>query len=206
MQQSTIQYQSFQPSDYQALEDIIRKTWEFDRLGSPKAARQMAKIYLASCLVNQTFTCVAVSAGKPVGIIMGKNRKTHRKPLRYLIRQGLAVAQIATSKETRKIVKLFKKMDRVDETLLNSTQTMFDGELAFFVIDSNQRGNGIGKKLYQSFINYMASERLETFFLFTDTTCDYRFYEYQGLQRMAEQRFDIPQMQENMHFYLYGKA
>lgn len=206
MTQSNIKYRSIRSSDYRILEDIIRKSWNYDRLGSPKLAKQLAKIYLASCLVNQTFTSVAVSNGEPVGIIMGKNIVTHRKPLRYLIRQGVAVTQIAMSKEGRKIGKMFQKIDEVDEILLKSTLTNFDGELAFFVVDGNQRGSGVGKQLYQQFLDYMASENLKTFFLFTDTTCNFGFYEHQGLKRLAEKTLDLPQLQENMHFYLYGKV
>lgn len=137
---------------------------------------------------------------------MGKNRVTHRKPLRFLIRQGVAVVQIAMSKEGRKIGKMFGKIDQVDEILLKSTRTNFDGELAFFVVDGNQRGSGVGKQLYQQFLDYMTSENLKTFFLFTDTTCNYGFYEHQGLKRLAEETLDLPQLQENMHFYLYGKV
>lgn len=139
-------------------------------------------------------------------VIMGKNRVTHRKPLRFLIRQGVAVVQIAMSKEGHKIGKMFGKIDQVDEILLKSTRTNFDGELAFFVVDGNQRGSGVGKQLYQQFLDYMTSENLKTFFLFTDTTCNYGFYEHQGLKRLAEETLDLPQLQENMHFYLYGKV
>lgn len=71
MTQSDIKYRSIRSSDYHILEDIIRKSWNYDRLGSPKSAKQMAKIYLASCLANQTFTSVAVSNGEPVGSYYG---------------------------------------------------------------------------------------------------------------------------------------
>ncbi|EJE4604358.1 GNAT family N-acetyltransferase [Listeria monocytogenes] len=205
MTQADIKYRPIKPSDYHILEDMIRKSWNYDRLGSPKLAKQLSKIYLASCLVNQTFTSVAVFNEVPVGIIMGKNRETHRKPLRYLIRQGIAVARIAISKEGRKIGKTFQKVEEVDEILLKSIGTNFDGELAFFVVDGNQRGSGIGKQLYQQFLDYMTSENLKTFYLFTDTTCNFGFYEHQGLERLAEETLDLPELQENMHFYLYGK-
>ena len=94
----------------------------------------------------------------------------------------------------------------MDDKLLKQVQTNFDCELAFFVVDANQQGLGIGKKLYKQFLNYMASEDLNTFYLFTDTTCNYAFYEHQGLDRLAEEKLDVPQLQDNMHFFLYGNV
>lgn len=47
-------------SDRAALVDILRRTWNYDRFCSPKVAQRMARLYLDSCLSNQTFTWVAV--------------------------------------------------------------------------------------------------------------------------------------------------
>ena len=206
MTSSDIQYRPIQSSDYPALEDIIRKTWKYDRLGSPKLAKQLAEVDLAGRLANQTFTSVALSKGEPVGVIMGTNRATHRKPLKYLVRQWLTTARIALSKEGRKIGNIFGEIDRVDERLLKDARTDFEAELSFFVVDGNERGSGVGKQLYQQFLDYMETENLKTFFLFTDTTCTYGFYEHQGLKRLAEEPMDIPQLQEHMRFFLYGNV
>ena len=126
---SNVNYRPIQSSDYPFLEDIIRKAWNYDRFGNSKLAKRLAKDNLASCLVNQTFTSIAISDGKPVGIIMGKNRKTHRKPLKYLIRQWIALAQIALSKDGREIIKVFNEIEKIDKNLLNTSNTVFDGEL-----------------------------------------------------------------------------
>ena len=203
---SNVNYRPIQSSDYPFLEDIIRKAWNYDRFGNSKLAKRLAKDNLASCLVNQTFTSIAISDGKPVGIIMGKNRKTHRKPLKYLIRQWIALAQIALSKDGREIIKVFNEIEKIDKNLLNTSNTVFDGELAFFVVDENQRGSGIGKELYQQFLDYLAFENLKTFFLFTDTTCKYEFYDYQGLQRLAQDELQLPKLNETMTFFLYATS
>lgn len=206
MSNQTIQYRPFQPSDYKPLEDVIRKTWGYDKFCSPKIAKKMSKLYLASCLVNQTYTCVAVNNGEPVGIIMGKNEATYKKPLRYLIRQAISIVGIAISSEGRKIAKVFEKIDTIDDNLLENANTFFEGELAFFVVRDDQRGTGIGKTLYQRFLNYMESQELENFFLFTDSTCNFGFYEHQGLARLGQEDLSISQMKTDMQFYLYGST
>lgn len=46
----------FKKSDRPALENVVREAWKYDRFCSPKTAAKMAKVYLNSCLTNQTFT------------------------------------------------------------------------------------------------------------------------------------------------------
>ena len=76
----------YQETDRQALEDIIRETWKYDRFCCAKVAKKMAKVYLNSCLIEQTFTRVAVINHIPVGIIMGKNIQKHKCPLKLRIK------------------------------------------------------------------------------------------------------------------------
>lgn len=205
MSQPVLQFRPIQPSDYPVIEKMIRKAWDYDRFGSSKLADQLSTVFLSSCLANQTFTSVAVLEEKPVGVIMGKNRKKHRPSLRYLMRLGSAVIQSASSKEGRNIIKTYKEVEKINSALLKHTPVQFDGELSFFVMDEEQRGLGIGKQLYQQFLNYAESESLTTFFLYTDTTCNYGFYEHQGLCRLGEEALYLPKLKENIHFYLYGK-
>lgn len=56
-------FRSYDKKDRQALEDIIRKTWNYDKFSSPKTAARLARVYLNSCLANQTFTRVAAVNG-----------------------------------------------------------------------------------------------------------------------------------------------
>lgn len=206
MNNKQLTYRPIQFSDYSTIENIIRKAWNYDQFASPKVAKQPAKVFLSSCLTNQTFTCVAICNEKPVGVIMGKNRKKHRKSIKHLSRYWLAIAQLVLCKEGLDISKMYGDIDKIDQELLQSTQTTFDSELAFFVLDENQRGLGIGKKLYQTFLEYIASEELTKFYLFTDTTCNFGFYEHQGLHQLKEKLFHFQKLKETEHFFLYSNV
>ena len=46
----------FQPQDTDALADIIRITWGYDKFGSHETACKLARAYLDLCLTNQTYT------------------------------------------------------------------------------------------------------------------------------------------------------
>lgn len=202
-----ITFRSIKASDYPALERILCDTWKYEQFCSSACARTMAKLYLASCLVEQTFTQVALRNNEPVGVIMGKNEQEHRPSLRYIIRLVSTGILMFTKKEGRKIAKLFGGFEQIDKNLLAECKTNFDGQLAFFVVRDDQRGSGIGKQLYQSFLAYLEKEDLHSFYLYTDTKCNYKFYEHQGLIRLKETttRLNL-NTKEEIHFFLYANT
>ena len=204
MSDSSNEFRPFQHSDRQALEDITRDTWDYDQLGSSKTARLVAKADLAGSLASQTFTCVALSGNQPIGIIMGKNRKTDRNNFRYTAREKMARLSMGLSKESRKLLPAFKDIEKVHAVLFEKTAAQFDGELVFFVVHKDWQGKGVGKTLYESFLDYLAAEELKSYFLFTDTSCNYKFYERRGLDRLAEETLGVPKLKKERQFFLYG--
>lgn len=201
---NNIYFRQINSSDYNSIEKIISDTWGYERFCTPKIAKRMAKLYLASCLANQTFTCVAVNNGKPVGIIMGKNEKKHHAPIRYLVMQFLGVTAMISTKEGRRISKLFQGFQELDKELLAKSGKNFDGELAFFAVRSDQRGTGIGKKLFIRLLAYMKSQNIKNFYLYTDSTCNYGFYEHQGMKRINEKIYNLKHYsKKDLLFFLY---
>lgn len=193
----------YRETDRNALENIIRQTWNYDRFCSPKIAAKMAALYLNSCLSNQTFTNVAVFDDRPVGIIMGKNIPEHHCPLNLRLRQIKSLFSLLISKEGRKISNIFGGVDEIDKELLSSCGKQYQGELAFFAVDENCRGKGLGRKLFQSAVEYMKSQNIHEFYLFTDTSCNYPFYEHLGLIRRCEKKQSINIENGNMTFFIY---
>ena len=67
------------------------------------------------------------------------------------------------------------------------------------------RGKGIGKQLFQSALDYMKEQKLNTLYLFTDTSCNYEFYEHQGMIRKGEkkQTLNVNGQSAKMNFFIY---
>lgn len=195
----------YRETDRQALEDVIRETWNYDRFCSPKTAAKMARVYLYSCLTNQTFTRVAVMDNVPVGIIMGKNIEKHKCPFSLGVKWIKSIISLYISKEGRKISKIFHNVQGIDNELLSRCHKDYQGELAFFAISRKCRGKGIGKQLFQSVLEYMKGEHIREFYLFTDTSCNYGFYEHQGMMRRCEKEhvIDTGREKDNMTFFIY---
>lgn len=195
----------YQKTDHQALENIVREAWKYDRFCSPKTAAKMAKVYLSSCLTNQTFTKVAEINGEPVGIIMGKDIENHKCRLSLRMKWLKSIVSLYISKEGREISKIFAAVQGIDKVLLSACKEKYKGELAFFAISEKCRGKGLGKKLFQTVVDYMKSQDISNFYLFTDTSCNYPFYEHMGLTRRCEKKqiIDIKGEKGDMTFFIY---
>lgn len=58
------------------------------------------------------------------------------------------------------------------------------------------------EKLFQTVIDYMKSQDISNFYLFTDTSCNYPFYEHMGLTRRCEKKQIIGE-KGDMTFFIY---
>lgn len=192
--------------DYDDIAHIISDTWGYEEFCTPQIAHRMGRLYLASCLCEQTFNTVAVRENQVVGIIMGNHIQTSHTPFRnkwFLLKCSVAMM---LSSEGRKIIKMFRGFDSIDENLLKTSGKSFDGALSFFAVKSSERGTGVGGKLYGALMAYFKGEQIKNFYLFTDTSCNFGFYEHKGLKRIGEKTVDFkPYAERTMTFFLYEK-
>lgn len=202
MKKSMICYREYEAEDAEFIEDIIRETWQYERFCSTKTARKLAHLYLVNCLSEQTFAQVAVSDDIPVGILLGRDLKM--KPHSLWFQRLWASAKLLCSNEGRKVAKAFSAINDVDQQLLKESGVGYDGELVFFALNAEYRGLGIGKELFQRNLDYMRKQQLKSFFLYTDSSCNYGFYEHQGMQRCKEIKYAVPiDVVNEMKFFLY---
>lgn len=195
----------YRKEDSAALEQIIRRTWKYDELCCPSTAGRMAALFLSACLTDHTFSRVAVSSGRPVGIILADNKAKHKFMPGLQLRYLKDAAALFLSKDGRKVSKFFKTINDTDRQLLSSCGKKYPAELALFAVDPDFRGLGVGKRLFQSVLDYLHGQQLDEFYLFTDTTCNYGFYEHQGMTRKNETllTFNINGRSFKTNFFIY---
>lgn len=203
----TITYRQIQRGDHRALEQIISDTWGYERFCSQKTARRMARLYLAGCLAQHTFSSVAVCDGTPVGVILCRTGGEKRPTLVERLAQWTAGAAMLCSREGRAVAKLFQGIDQLDQDLLRHSGRSFDGEVVFFAVGAHQRGLGMGRGLWNDAMEYLRSQCVQQFYLYTDSTCDFAFYEHQGLERVVGRSHRLrPDQEVELQFYLYAGA
>ena len=203
-----IAFRPYTASDRAALIGIIREAWHYDRFASPKTAARMARLFLDSCLASQTFTQVAVSGDVPVGIIMAKDRLQHRPAFMHRLRQWRSLAALVAHREGREVMQIFADVHHVDDHLLASCSRHYDSEIVFFAISGHMRGQGLGRRLFGHAAQHLREKGRQHCFLFTDTSCNYAFYEHLGLTRRAEKALTLNVQGERatMCFFLYDFA
>lgn len=201
-----IHFRPIENRDYESLEKLIIHTWGYEKFCSPKTAARMAKLYLAGCLMEQTFTCVAEYDGEAVGVIMCQNKRKQRcSRLKYALMMFRPTVAMLCTKEGRKVNKMFSSFHSIDRDLLRYSGEEYDGQLSFFALCSNQRGTGIGKALWTRGLNYLQEQGVRQFYLYTDTTCNFGFYEHHGMKRICKKSVSLkPHFDCVMEFYLYG--
>ena len=195
----------YRKEDEASLTGIIREAWHYDELCTPKTAAKLAKVFLYSCLANQTYTQVAEIDEKAAGVIMAKDIRSHRCPFAFRIRQVLSVISLFLSREGRQAARIFRNVSGIDKALSERSRNDYEGEVAFFAVAPEYRGRHIGTLLFEQMLSYMKKEAIRRFYLYTDTSCNYGFYESHGMKRAAEEKetFTIKGKQEEMTFFLY---
>ena len=203
-----IRVREYRDRDSRALENIIREAWKYDELTGPATASKLAKVFLYSCLCSQTFAQVALADGMPVGVIMGKNLNKHKCPFKYRVKQITSILSLLLSGEGRQVIKMFGCISGIDKKLLKDSGKNYQGEITFFAVDSEFRGRGVGKVLFQNIKTYMKHEEIQNYYLFTDTSCNFGFYEHQGMNRCREHThiFTVRSRPAKMKFFLFEQV
>lgn len=204
-----ITYRNIRPPDCAELGRIIVDTWQFDQFtAGPKGAGHFGQSYLLSCLLRESYTCVALREGRPVGVIVGSERRKGKKQWHWgaFFRALRHTVPLLFDRAFRKGNGEWSGYGETLAALDREVGYPFDAEIALFLVDGSCRGLGIGKRLYQNLMDHFAAQGVESFYVHTDTGCNHRFYEAQGLQRLAEARTHFSYAGvENVTVFVYGK-
>ena len=89
--------------------------------------------------------------------------------------------------------------------MLRESGKNYPAELALFMVSPSCRGQGVGKALFQAALDYTGQQKLDEIYLFTDTSCNYGFYEHQGMRRRCEKEhlFHINGKAASTRFFIY---
>lgn len=176
----------FREKDIPAVESLLQSAWNYEKVCRPKTAKKAAKAFLYSCLAQQSFAQVALLNGKIAGIVMAKKIKGFRCPLKYRLGEGFFTLDLLRSKDGREAAGLFLSDHRLNRYLLKKSKQTYQGELSLFAVSGEAQGKGVGKQLFHSALSYMRRQGIRRYYLFTDTTCDYRYYDHQKMVRRCE--------------------
>lgn len=180
-------YRQIKEADYEDVIALINSTWEIDQyLQSDRTLKRALSILLSGCLSTSTYGMVATTQGSVVGFILGRAKNDKKRPLKTT--HGLRILKdlIAISfahKADRKNIKEYLRIPKVYQELIKGRK--YAGEVVFFAVSSEYRGMGIGKRLMNDLKDYFSKMSAESISVFTDSKCNYGFYDSQGFRRIG---------------------
>lgn len=194
--------------DLPEIKTIIGKTWNLGRLPESESTLEAALNIIRNGILNKSsFGRVAILNEQVVGFIFG-SRKGDDPKYRLLQEDGamdtLALL-MATDKERADVIEYIEKTYSTYEQLIVDKINDYDGCLEFFAVSEEARGLKIGQKLWHELSAYFKSKSTNAIYLYTDTSCNYGFYDYNGFSRKDEQEvtFHFTAQQENKTVFLY---
>lgn len=187
-----VTYHQVTEDDFDELALLISNQWATPEIrDNPIAMKRSGLLSLFYFMVHHTFTCVAEDNGKDVGLLICTNisdRPIDMKYVRLLINE---IAFMICNPETRDDGLAWGEYTQLAQDLEERVVHGIDAELELFVIAPEYRGQGIGKRMFRSMVKFYKMTGTKTFFLHTDTSCSYPFYEKIGMTRIGEQKTDI---------------
>lgn len=177
-------YRDVERTDYQPMRELINRTWQIHEYIEGKSMlHRILDMYLRECLVSSTFGLVAEVSGSSVGIILGQARrekKIYGQFSHYLSILWSLSTILFTTRENKKNAKEYLKVLRVYRELIANKSHLYDGDVVLLAVDEEYRGYGIGRELMNRLKEYFHSLSLVSVFVYTDTCCNYGFYDSQG--------------------------
>lgn len=209
LMQNQIIYRKYQSKDANNLAQIIVDTWGFDEgIANKHASSHIGYAYLYMCMLEADFAQIAELDGHAVGVILGRTNRKRVRPwiaLKFLYH----IVFLLVSGTFKKIKPLFQgyseNSDFLDK-MAGVTDGKFGAELALFIVSKQVRGHGVGSRLFEQLNRFFIENNIDHYYLHTDSTCNYLFYERHGLTRLAEIQTKISYAGiDNIKMFVYGK-
>jgi len=204
-----ILYRELRKSDFDSVKNMINESFGLYRyVDNESVLKSFLNVYLSSCLSEKTFSCVSEKDGKVIGVIMGNAKCdysyfAHLKPIFAMAYHSVAMAIKAIIHKNDNSD--YKRMHQIYHELLAGSGQEFSGVLTLFAVSEECRGFGVGKELLHRLLTYQKERETSNIYLYTDSTCNYGFYESQGFKRLGEKTMQITRDHkiDTLDVYLY---
>ncbi len=201
-------YRDLVKEDYDRVKELIGKAFGFNEFIKDKEfLDSLLNIYLQNCILGSSFSKVAEKNNKVIGIILGdaeKDKNRLKKAHNTLSITYTGLKLIMTSKENKKLLKEFSKLKDTYKEIIQGKKDDFQGCIQLFIVSKESRGLGVGKTLINHLSNYMKNIDVESIYLYTDSRCNYGFYDSQNFKRLNEKEIYFDSLQSKLNIFLYG--
>ena len=177
--------------DIPAIKSMINEEWEWSSLvGTQEVLDAVLGLYLNQVLFESTFAKIAEAENEVVGVIFGclDDAPPLFKTFLDNATEHALVLLGAPENERKDIHEVMTGLNTTYKQLLHDKEGNYDGTLDFFIVSEKAQGLGIGKLLWNELKKYFAQNKARAVYVYTDTDCNFGFYEHAGFTRADTRR------------------
>ncbi|MCP3780513.1 GNAT family N-acetyltransferase [Paenibacillus sp. S33] len=184
--------------DIEPIKAIIADTWNAKDFIEDESIINAAvtMMFISPILNRSTFGRVATLDGEVIGVIFGSRvgEATSYRLLQEDYTSELLQLLNLNDIERKVFVELTSMTNEANSKLIRGKENEFQGCLEFFAVSEEARGKKVGKKLFNELISYLRDTKANKIYLYTDTMCNYGFYDHNGFVRLDEKAtvFNLP--------------
>ncbi|AOK91451.1 GNAT family N-acetyltransferase [Paenibacillus polymyxa] len=184
--------------DIEPIKAIIADTWNAKDFIEDESIINAAvtMMFISPILNRSTFGRVATLDGEVIGVIFGSRvgEATSYRLLQEDYTSELLQLLNLNDIERKVFVELTSMTNEANSKLIKGKENEFQGCLEFFAVSEEARGKKVGKKLFNELISYLRDTKANKIYLYTDTMCNYGFYDHNGFVRLDEKAtvFNLP--------------
>jgi ribosomal protein S18 acetylase RimI-like enzyme len=184
------------PADLPALYRLDRLMW-FAHMSveGTDFSQQCAINDVHGMLMRMTWARLAVVDGSVAGVIASCVTADTPYPAELTDRLDADWQQMRESMTSPAARKLLRAMDQdqaENQRFEAHARADTDAEIVLFLLDASVRGRHLGSRMYDMCIDHFREMGARSYFLFTDSTCSYGFYDHRGLTRIASMDGSAP--------------
>lgn len=202
-------YRTIKKEDFSAIKEFINDAFKFNAfIQNEKILNSVLDAYLHESLLKSTFNKVVEKNGKIIGFIIAesyydKNKGGDNKFISKVLKFKSTLRLLFMNGKTREKINEFSQIANEYEKLKSSISEKYDGSIILFVVSPESRGLGIGKNLIAQTNEYFKKVGVQKYYLYTDTRCNYGFYDSQGFVRVNEKPLMFKDSSKNMDVFMY---
>ncbi|GAA0862518.1 GNAT family N-acetyltransferase [Paraclostridium tenue] len=201
-------YRNLTETDYETMKEFIGEAFGFNEFVKDKKLLDiLLGGYLKECLLESSFGKVAQKDNEVVGFILGSAKKDENRFKNCNNILNIDPNEIDLIINNNKNKELFKEFSKITDTykeLIKERENNFQGCIQLFIVSKKCRGLGIGKSLIGHLFNYMKNMDVKSLYLYTDTRCNYKFYDSQNFKRINEKEIYLKSFKTPLNVFLYG--
>lgn len=201
-------YRDLVKEDYGIIKELIGEAFGFNEfIKNKKFLDLVLDSYMKDCLLDSSFSKVAEKDNKLIGFILGKAENDENileEPNKTSNDENENLDLIMNNEENQMIMQELLKIKDTYNEIIKGKENNFQGAIQLFIVSKESRGLGVGKTLINHLFNYMKSRDVKSLYLYTDTRCNYGFYDSQNFKRINEKEITFTSLNSKLNVFLYS--